>query len=105
MIEIVLVFGFVLFLGMAGILVKLPLTWTLRMLGKPLIVDVTVTVVTLIIHWGTMTGLLAAAVAGLICSIVTSIARTTFGYIEGHHYIVGKIDLTNRILNQMVRRT
>lgn len=89
MVEAALVFGLIIFLGIGFILIKLPRKMMLWLLGRAMWLDIVVTVFTLIIHWGTMTGLMSAAVAGLMCSLATSIARWYFGYIRGGKYYPG----------------
>lgn len=100
MLETTLVFGVVIFLGIAAVLIKLPLLIRLRLLGHALALDIGVAVAALIIHWGTMTGLMSATVCGLICAAVTSIARKSVGYIRGNHYYPGKINLKQRVLRE-----
>jgi len=80
MIESVLTFGVVIFGGLALIFAKLPRSTRLWLLGHALMLDVTVTLLALAIHWGTVTGLMAAAMAGLMCSLATSAARKLWGY-------------------------
>lgn len=80
MIEVALTFGIVIFLGVLFILVKLPRSTVLTLLGHHVWLDVGVTVLTLWIHWGTMTGLMAAAIAGMICSVTTAAGRWLIGY-------------------------
>lgn len=101
MVEAVLVFAVLILLGMLAVMVKLPLRYSLRILAWPITTDIIVTVVVLVIHMGTMTGLMAATVAGLLCSAVTTAGRWAFGWIEGQRYYVGKIDLTTKILLEM----
>ena len=62
--------------------------------------DIVVSVATLVIHWGTVTGLLAATVAGMVCSLCTTSARWLFGWRAGRFYYPGIFDLTERILAQ-----
>jgi nucleoside permease NupC len=83
MIEASLVFGLVIFAGILLILAKLPRHMSLRLLHHHTLVDIGVTALALWIHWGTMTGLMAAAVAGMCCSLATSGARHLFGWIDG----------------------
>jgi hypothetical protein len=89
MIEATLTFGLIIFVGMAAILIKLPTRMMLWLLGQALWVDVFVTVFALVIHWGTMTGLMAAAVAGLMCSFTTTAARWLVGYTRRGKYRPG----------------
>jgi NhaP-type Na+/H+ or K+/H+ antiporter len=42
-------------------------------------------------HYGTFSGVMAAAVAGLMCSGFTSVARYAFGYIKNKQYFKGRI--------------
>ena len=74
--------GFVVFLAIALILAKLPRRMLLKALGHSLALDVTVTVVTLVIHWGTFSGVMAATVAGLMTSLATSGAAARGGLIR-----------------------
>lgn len=91
MIEAVFTFGLVIFIGIAAILVKLPRRTALWLLGHALWLDILVTLFALAIHWGTVTGLMAAAVAGLMCSVTTSFARWLIGYTRGKKYYPGVI--------------
>ena len=52
-------------------------------------IDVVVTAVTLVIHFGTFSGVMAATVAGLMTSVATSTAKRLFGYIRGNSYYPG----------------
>jgi len=81
--------GVIIFLGMVMLGIKLPLKTSLRLLGHPLALDLSVSVVAYILHWGSFSGVMAAAVAGLMCSGFTSTARYVIGYIEGGKYYPG----------------
>lgn len=91
MIEAVLLFGFVVFMGFALILLKAPKRVRIWLLSHPMIVDITVTVVAAAMHWGTMTGLMAAAMAGLMCALATNMMRWAAGYKENGQYKPGAI--------------
>ncbi|MBK7815016.1 MAG: hypothetical protein IPJ52_12315 [Rhodocyclaceae bacterium] len=82
--------GFTIFLGVALILAKLPRRLMLKALKHDLAIDLIVTVLVLMIHFGTFSGLMAASVAGLLTSLATSGLKKMFGYIDGNYYIVGK---------------
>lgn len=82
--------GFMVFLGVALILVKLPRRLMLRALKYDLSIDLAVSCAVLLIHFGTFGGVMAATVAGLLTSIMTSAAKRLFGYIDGDHYYIGK---------------
>ena len=48
---------------------------------------------TLMIHWGTFSGVMAATVAGLLTSLATSGLKRLVGYIDGDKYWPGRIRL------------
>lgn len=85
--------GFMIFLGVALILVKLPRRMMLRVLKHDLLLDIAVSLITLMIHWGTFSGVMAATVAGLLTSIATSGLKRLVGYIDGNTYWPGRIRL------------
>ncbi len=85
-----LITGLTIFLAVALIFAKLPRRWMLRALGHDLLIDILVSCTVLLIHFGTMGGLFAATVAGLLTSLFTSAAKRLFGYIEGDTYYVGQ---------------
>lgn len=73
--------GLIIFFGMLFIFVKLPKRTALRLLGKPLALDLGVSVIVYVLHWGTFSGVMAAAFAGMMTSIFTSFARWLYGYV------------------------
>ena len=81
--------GFVLVLSMVFLFIKLPRRMMFWLLGHALALDIFVTMLMTVIHWGTFTGLMAAAFAGLLCSIATTTARKLFGYTEGKRFVPG----------------
>jgi hypothetical protein len=82
--------GVIIFLGMLLLGIKLPPRISLKLLGRPLALDFAVSVIAYILHYGTFSGIMAAAVAGLMCSGFTSIARWLFGYIANGKYKPGR---------------
>jgi hypothetical protein len=86
--------GFTIFLGVALILAKLPRRTMLRVLKHDLLLDVAVSLITLMIHWGTFSGVMAATVAGLLTSLATSGLKKLIGYADGDNYYPGKIRLS-----------
>lgn len=89
--------GIVIFVGLLLLFWKLKWETKLRLLGYPLALDLGVSIVAYILHWGTFTGVMAAAVAGLMCSAMTSIGRKVYGYIEGGYYYPGVTDKSEQI--------
>lgn len=85
--------GFMIFLGVSLLLVKLPRRTMLRCLKHDLTIDVLVTIIVLIIHFGTFSGVMAATVAGLLMSMATSGLKRLVGYIDGDCYYPGRIRL------------
>ena len=90
--------GIIIFLGMLLMGLKLRAKTSLRLLGYPLALDFGVSALAFAMHYGTFTGVMAAAVAGLMCSGFTTVARYAFGYIKDGKYHPGKIwDLKDKL--------
>ena len=85
--------GMIIFIGLLLLFIKLPRRASLRLLNYPLTVDLAVSAIAYTLHWGTFTGVMAAAVAGLMCSGFTMLGRTLFGYIAKGVYYPGYIRL------------
>jgi len=85
--------GLMIFLGLAFILAKLPRRLMLRALHHDVTLDLLVSALTLFVHWGTFSGVMAATVAGLLTSIGTSAAKRIFGSHDGKHYKPGIIHI------------
>lgn len=83
--------GIIIFVGLLLLALKLPLWISIRALGRPFALDFGVSLLAFIMHYGTFTGVMAAAVAGLMCSGFTSIARFCVGYIEDGKYYPGRV--------------
>lgn len=83
--------GVIIFMGMLLLGLKLKPKHSLRLLGYPLALDFGVSALAFVMHYGTFSGVMAAAVAGLMCSGFTSAARFAFGYIRADKYYAGRI--------------
>ena len=83
--------GVIIFFGMLLLGIKLPRRVSLKLLGHPLALDLSISVLAYAMHYGTFSGIMAAAVAGLMCSGFTSVARYAFGYIKDKRYHKGRI--------------
>jgi hypothetical protein len=81
--------GVIIFLGLLLLFVKLPRRIARRLLGRPLALDLAVSAAAYALHWGTFTGVMAAAVAGLMCSGFTIFARVLIGYRKGNTVVPG----------------
>lgn len=77
MIEAVLTFGFIIAVGFIALFYAAPI-WVRRLiLAWPMFTVMSVSALVLWIHWGTMTGLMSATVAGLVVHFAIIIARNT----------------------------
>ncbi len=85
--------GLAIFLAMLFVFIKLPRRTLLRLLRYDLAIDVSVTLLVLLIHFGTFSGVMAATVAGLMTSIATTGAKRLFGHIRGEQYVPGLLNL------------
>lgn len=85
--------GLAIFLGLVFIFIKLPRRTMLRCLRYDVVLDVAVTLIVLVIHFGTFGGVMAATFAGLLTSVGTSLAKRVFGYIKDDQYFHGLIRL------------
>ena len=85
--------GLMVFLGVALILAKLPRRMMLKALHHDVALDLLVSCLVLVVHWGTFSGVMAATVAGLLTSLATSGAKRCFGYIDGKNYVPGVLNL------------
>ena len=81
--------GLIIFIGILFVFVKLPAVVMLRLLAFPLSLDAGITVLVYLAHMGTVSGLFAAAIAGVLVSLMTSITRYLVGYIKGNSYYPG----------------
>jgi hypothetical protein len=81
------------FIGVALILIKLPRRWLLRALKHDIAIDLAMSVLVLIIHWGTFSGVMATTIAGLLTNIATSGAKRLIGYIDGGKYYPGFLNI------------
>ena len=74
--------GVIIFLGLLMLAFKLPIKTSLKLLGRPLALDAGVSILAFLMHYGTFSGVMAAAVAGLMTSGFTSAARWGVGYCD-----------------------
>lgn len=88
--------GIFVFLSVLLIFFKLSREWQLRLLGRPLVLDLSVAAVTLLVHWGTFTGVMAATIAGLLTSLATTLARRVFGYKKAGSYHAGWLSIRHQ---------
>ncbi len=75
MLETVILFGVIIFAGLALLFAAFPRAMRVWLMRHHVFTTLVVTGATLAIHWGTMTGLMSAAVAGLMCSLACFTGR------------------------------
>lgn len=85
--------GIVIFLSLLLIALKLPPRTLLRWLNYHVLIDIVVTVLVLIVHIGTFSGVMAATFAGLLTSVTTTLARRLIGFIRKGKYHPGVFSL------------
>ncbi len=85
--------GVIIFVGLLLLFIKLPRRLALRLFGYPLALDLVVAALAYALHWGTFSGVMAAAVAGLMCSGFTLVGRHFFGYLQGSVYYPGRFSV------------
>ena len=86
--------------AIALVLWFIKLSWKNRilLLSYPLVLDVTVFTILTMIHWGTFSGVMTAAIGSLICSALISLGRWAFGYKEKGKYVPGVWDVSESLL-------
>lgn len=74
--------AFAIFLGFIFLFIKLPSRITLRALGRPLLLDLSITILATALHWGSFSGVIIGGLAGMMASIFSTCARFAVGYID-----------------------
>lgn len=75
-------------------------SWAVRMkmLSNPLFMDLLIFVFLTLIHWGTFSGVMVAAVGALVCSGLISLGRYSFGHIDGNVYHPGVRNIVDKLV-------
>ncbi len=89
--------GVIVAVGLVFTFFKLSWKTRLKMLGRPLVMDLAVFILLNILHMGTFSGVMVAATGALITSALISLGRKCFGYIEGNAYYPGLSNVIDRI--------
>jgi hypothetical protein len=89
--------GVIVGLGLIVMFWKMSWRNRMRLLSNPLAVDVAIFIALTLIHWGTFSGLMVAAVGALFCSLTLTIGRWLFGHVERGQYISGVINVGDRL--------
>lgn len=89
--------GFLVALGLLVTLAKMPWRYKLWITSHPLAMDVIVFVLLTFLHWGTFSGVMAATVGALFCSVTISLARRIIGHVHNGQYVRGFLDCARRL--------
>lgn len=89
--------GLVVCLGLMMWFAKCSWRWRMRILSYPLAIDIAVFSFLTALHWGTFSGVMAATAGALMCSLLLSLGRRMFGYIEDRKYYRGFMDVHERL--------
>lgn len=89
--------GLVVGIGIAFLYFRLSARRRVWVNSNPMLIDLAVFVVLNVLHWGTFSGTMVAAVGALFCSMVLTLTRKWHGYIENGRYIRGWVDLGDQL--------
>lgn len=75
-------------------------SWAMRMkmLSNPLFMDILIFTFLNLLHWGTFSGVMVAAVGAMICSGMISLGRYMFGHVENGVYHRGVQDISSKLI-------
>lgn len=89
--------GIVVGLGLLFSLSKMSWPWKLRILSSPVVMDAIIFIGLLLLHWGTFSGVMVATIGAFVCSLILSMGRFLFGYMQNGKYIAGKFDVAHKL--------
>lgn len=89
--------GLVVALGLIVLYAKLSWRSRIWINSHPVLMDVVVFAFLNVLHWGTFSGLMVAAVGALFCSVTISVARRWIGYRQNQQYIPGWMSVEDRL--------
>lgn len=74
-------------------------SWKVRMwiLSHALFMDIVVFILLTLIHWGTFSGVMAATIGALMCSLLISIGRKLWGSMQNGKYMRGMYDVSEKL--------
>jgi len=81
--------GFIVFLSLIVMIWRLPKKQVKWLLGHPLYLELPFGVAAYVLHWGTFSGMMAAAVAAICVFFFTQVARILVGYHDGKYDVSG----------------
>lgn len=90
--------GFLVFLSLMVMVIRLPNRQVLWLFGHPLWLELPFGILAYVLHWGTFSGMMAAAVAAVMCFVFVQCGRRAVGYIKNgvQHHGYFHIDLRRK---------
>lgn len=85
--------GTIVFLSLIVMMWRLPRNTKLWLFGHPLWLEIPFGIVAYALHYGTFSGMMAAATAACMCFCFVQIGRYTIGYIKDGAYHRGVIEM------------
>lgn len=85
--------GILVGIGLIVMFAKMSWRNRMRLLSNPLAADISIFVLLTLLHWGTFSGLMVAAIGSLFCSLTLSLGRWLFGHVTNGKYIPGVFDV------------
>jgi hypothetical protein len=85
--------GFIVFLSLIVLIWRLPRRTMLRLFGTPWLLEVPFGIAAYMLHYGTFSGMMAAAVAAILCFGFVQAGRNLVGYIKRGVYHPGTFTL------------
>lgn len=89
--------GFVVALGLLVVLAKLDWRKKMWVISHPLTMDIAVFIAFTLIHWGTFSGVMVAAVGALFTSITLSCAKWAVGHVKDNRYYPGVFNVIHKL--------
>lgn len=88
--------GTIVFLSLIVLVWRLPRKTTLWLFGHPAWLEIPFAIVAYLLHYGTFSGMMAAAAAAVMCFGFVQLGRFTIGYTKDNVFYPGIITLKDR---------
>ena len=85
--------GTIVFMSLVVLVWRLPRKTMLRLFGTPWLLELPFGILAYALHWGTFSGMMAAAVAAILCFGFVQAGRSLVGYIKSGQYYAGIVAL------------
>ena len=89
--------GFLVALGLLFTMAKLSWPRKMWMISHPLTMDIGIAVLLLFLHWGTFSGVMAATVGAMFCSMTLAIMKWLVGHVENGRYFPGVFNIVHKL--------